>query len=107
MTCVSPRSGSASRRTRTSDHHPIAAAPIVSATTAARCFADRSMMRLIMAVDARRSARPHAALGVEEKRARHHNPLAGRDAFENLDAAARTAADLHPTGLEQAGAPLD
>src|SRR3954467_1106989 len=106
MTWVSPRSGSASSATWRIDHHPAIAAVSAIATTATRCFADRSMMRLIMAVSAA-SRQPDAALGIEEERARDHDALAGAQSAEDFDVIAGTAADLDPPRLERSWMPFD
>src|SRR3954471_16694700 len=106
MTWVSPRSGSASSATWRIDHHPAIAAVSAIATTATRCFADRSMMRLIMAASAA-SRQPHAALGIEQERPRDHDALAGAQSAEDLDAIAGTAANIDPPRLERSWMPLD
>src|SRR4029078_8100052 len=87
MTCVSLRSGSASSGTRWSDHQPANAPARVTRTTAARCRAERSMIRAIIGL--------HPAFRVEEEGAGERDALARLEPVHDGDAVAVTAADLH------------
>src|SRR5689334_20291289 len=82
MTCVSLRSGMASSGTFFIDHQPATAAKPISRNTAALLRPENSMMRSIM------RRRLQLAFGVDEKVAGGHDPLAGAQTLQDLDAAA-------------------
>src|SRR4029078_5058854 len=99
MTCVSLRWGSGSSGTVWGDPQPATAPARVTRTTAARCRADRSMIRAIIGL--------HPAFRVEEERAGERDALARLEPVHDGDAVAVTAADLHVARLEHPGAALD
>src|SRR5690348_17591923 len=68
MTCVSLRSGSASRPRPCIDHTPASAVRIAPRTTATRCRADHSMTDAITAA----AARPWRRLGAAARRSEEH-----------------------------------
>src|SRR3954451_2526460 len=99
ITCVSLRSGRASSGTWRSENQPASAPASARTTTATRCFAERSMTLLIMAV--------HPRFGVEEEGAGGDDAVPGDQAVEDFDAVAEPAAGADLARLEHAGAALE
>src|SRR5256885_16731155 len=99
ITCVSLRSGSASTGTCSSENQPATAPASASSTTAIRCFAERSISLLIMAV--------HPALGIEQERSGHDDPLARLESLQDFHTPAEASSRVHLTRLECPGRAVD
>src|SRR3954471_2446168 len=99
ITCVSLRAGRESTGPWRRENQPATAPASARTTTATRCFAERSMTLLIMAV--------HPRFGVEEEGAGGDDAVPGDEAVQDFDAVAEPAAGADLARLEHAGAALE